>query len=745
MALWKERTLELSSEIELNGDIERIQYRNADSGFTVMKLRLDGERTGNVTVTGIFPTVEEGHYLRLIGRWTEHKIYGRQFQSMRALAPNTAGGITKYLVSRGISGIGEKTAKKIVDTFGLETLLILDNHPDRLREIPSIGHKKVAAIVASWETFKTTRVVEMFLIEHGLSPKLAMDIIRRYGDITLKVVTSAPYRLARDIRGIGFLTADNIAMKMGLPADAHERLEAAIIYLLDQQEESGHCYRTTEQIHMGLSELLRLPDSSTLAGRITDNLMRLAQIGVVVSENLADEKRTAVHYSAALYEAEQDTANMLATHLQAAPERLGFTVDDFLYQQGAMASDVPLSANQLEAVRRAGVHRVFILTGGPGVGKTTTANTIIKYLMAAGHSVALAAPTGRAAQRLAELSGRPAKTIHRLLEWSPEVLGFNRTEDNPIEATAVIIDESSMLDIRLFHALVCALPRDGKLILIGDTDQLPSVGPGNVLNDLICSQVIAYSRLTEIFRQAAQSNIIQAAHDINRGMEPHFNNWEAQSDCRFIDADSPEAMKATIKELVSDILPRKRGLNPLREIQVLTPMNRGSVGTAALNAELQAILNPPDQRHPEYKREGFVLRAGDKVIQCVNNYKLSVFNGDIGFVVATGLEGNKITVAFDGRQVTYDNSEITELSLAYAITIHKSQGSEFPVAIIPMTTQHFVMLQRNLVYTALTRARKLAIFVGSRKALAIAIKQVDSLERQTRLAERLNAAASTKR
>ena len=578
-----------------------------------MKLRADRQPVGSVTVTGVFPAIEEGHYLRLIGRWTEHKTYGRQFQAVKSVPPNTLDGIKKYLVSRRISGIGQKTAGKIVAYFGLETLDVLDNKPDRLREIPSIGHKKVKAIVESWEEFKTTRIVEMFLIEHGLSPRLAIDIIKRYGDYALRVVTSAPYRLAREIRGIGFLTADTIALKMGLAADAMERIEAAVIYLLDQQEESGHCYRTTAQVIEGLSELLRLP-CQKVAEKIHEGLHQLESIGAVVTECI-EEKGHSVHYYAGLYEAEQGTAGILGAFLKTRPERLSFTVEDFFYQQGSAASIVPLSQGQLEAIKNAAAHRLFILTGGPGVGKTTTANTIIKYLMAAGHSVALAAPTGRAAQRLSEMSGRPAKTIHRLLEWSPEILGFSRDEANPVEATAIIIDESSMLDIRLFHALVKALPPCGKLILIGDTDQLPSVGPGNVLNDLIRSRVITFSRLTEIFRQAAQSNIIQAAHEINRGIEPHFNNWEAQSDCRFIETDSLEAMKSTIKELVSDILPRKRGLNPLRDIQILTPMNRGPVGTTALNGELQAVLNPPNPRHPEYQREGFVLRAGDKVIQ----------------------------------------------------------------------------------------------------------------------------------
>jgi exodeoxyribonuclease V alpha subunit len=704
-----------------------------------MRMIDEKNRYTPVTVTGTFAQVAEGEYLCLVGYWSHHKTYGKQFTALRTVLPTQTKAIQRYLASRAIEGLGIKTAKRIVDYFGLETLNVLDNTPDRLKEIPNIGTKKTRAIIAGWDQFKNSRFVELFLLNHDLSPKLTLDILKQYGSQAINIVTNYPYRLARDIRGIGFLTADGIAMKLGIQKESPERIEAAIIHVLQQIEDDGHCYQSTEQIIATLQDMLKLTETEWQA-EVEGILLRLNEFGYVITENVTLENGEVLvaHYKADLYTAEQGAALKLIDILGRPLAFDVHDIDQFFYIYKHEKGHVELSEEQLNAVKLAATNRVFILTGGPGVGKTTTANMIIKMLNSLSYKVALAAPTGRAAQRLFELTGIEAKTIHRLLEWNPEIHGFNRNSENPLLASAVVVDEASMLDIRLFHALIDALPDYGKLIIIGDIDQLPSVGPGYVLNDLIASGKISYSRLTQIFRQAAASNIVQAAHQINQGLLPLFPN-DKENDCRFIEVEGPDEIKGVIKGLVSQILPQKRGFDPISQIQILTPMNRGPLGAMTLNSELQALLNPPRADGHDFKRDNLVFRSGDKVIQTVNNYKLGVFNGDIGYVVSTGVEGGKFIVAFDERQVVYDNSDAGELSLAYAITIHKSQGSEFPVVIIPVSMQHYIMLQRNLVYTALTRARKLAIFVGTHKALAFAVKQIKHKERQTLLADRIKA------
>ena len=729
---------------QIRAEVDRVSYRNEENGWTVLKARVQG-REDLVTATGHFAAIRPGDLYEMFGTWGKHPQYGAQFKVDRIvpIRPKSAAAIERYLSSGLIKGIGPKTASRIVEHFGDDTLDILDASPQRLMEIPSIGGKKAEAILASWGEQRSVADVMLFLNTHGISPLFASRIFKIYGPQAIEMVSADPYRLAVDIHGIGFLSADRIAQSMGIAPDSQERMRAAILYLLQQGEERGHCYVTTPQLLGMLADALKLPEEK-IVPRLADCLGHLNDLGAIVSEpkvNDEGDKETA-HYRADLIVAEWNIAHsiqrLLAKPLEVDQARL-----DGWIARYTEVSGTALSPEQMNAVRTAASHRVFILTGGPGVGKTTTANTIIRLLKAMGKTVALGAPTGRAAQRLTEVAATPARTIHRMLEWLPAVGNFTRDENNPLTVQAVIIDESSMLDVRLADALVRAVPDTAQLILIGDVDQLPSVGPGNVLRDLIDSGRVPTTRLTEIFRQAASSVIVRAAHSINHGQfpDPAELTMEAKSDCLFIDADTAEDVKGIIKHWVTKKLPRDFKFDPVVDCQILTPMNRGELGTQAFNEELQALLNPGGPNIHEFKRGHLILRPGDKVIQSANNYDLGVFNGDIGFIRQTKVEGGKLLVSFgDDRLVTYEDEDVMDLKLAYAITIHKSQGSEFPVVIIPASMQHYVMLQRNLMYTALTRARKLAIFIGSKKALSYAISNQSSGQRQTSLVDRLRQA-----
>ncbi len=719
---------------ELGGEVDRIAFRNEDSGWTV--LRLKHQKLGLVTVTGSFAQIHEGEYVELEGLWTTHKQYGKQFKSTRRLPYSTPEGIKKYLSSRFVRGIGEKTADKIVAHFGVDALHVLDQEPHRLREISSIGEKKAETILAAWRENRSQRDVELFLVSHGLSHNLAIKVMNRFQEETITIVTENPYRLAAEIPRVGFITADKIAMKVGIPADSIDRVMAAIIYCLKEAEDDGHLFLTTAQLLEELQKRLQLA-TDILLDRLMEGLKQLNVNGVIVSQSFVNDSGETenAHYQTELLCAELNVARKLRQLTNYPHEVDTSRLENWIetYQESAQ---IPLSAAQAEGVRLAFQNRVFILTGGPGVGKTTTANAIIRLFKAMNFTVALCAPTGRAAQRLSELTQLPASTIHRMLEWTPMSGGFQRNAQNPINAQVIIVDESSMLDIRLADALLDAVSEKAQIIFIGDVDQLPSVGPGNFLRDLIASEKIPYTKLTEIFRQAQTSLIIRAAHAINRGVYPEFG-YEAGSDCRFIEVENPLAIRKVILDLVSEVLPRKLGYDPIKDIQVLAPMNKGDLGTQALNEELQKRLNSERKDLQEYKRQGLILRPGDKVIQISNNYDLGVFNGDIGFVMNARVEGGKVGVNYNERPVQYDAESIHDVRLAYAITIHKSQGSEFPVVVIPVTMQHYIMLQRNLIYTALTRAKKLAVFVGTKQALEFAIKNQDSLQRQTRLVELL--------
>lgn len=724
----------------LQGELQKISYHNSENGWTVVRMRTD-EKELPITVVGHFGQVTVGEYYELHGEWVQHAQYGRQFKVSRfsQIYPQSLSGVLRYLKSGIIKGIGDKTAERIIDHFGSRTLEILDQEPDRLLEIPKIGRKKKQDIIRAWNERKRFRDAEIFLSTQGISPTFIGKIVRIYGERTPALIQEDPYRLARDIVGIGFLKADQIAVNLGIPADSPLRLRAALTYQLEVAEENGHCYQTRQQLRDSLSQLLRVP-LQALDAILEDAISDLSEKGVIAFDEVRTEdgQFLDIYYSARTFAAEDMVARGLGDLLQSSFEAEPEDRIQRYLQSYAAISGQPFSAEQLEAVQKSVSHRVFVLTGGPGVGKTTTANAIIRLLLKMRKTVALAAPTGRAAQRLSEVAAIGAKTIHRLLEWSASEHGFLRDEHSPLDAQVVIIDEASMLDVHLAAALVRALPRNAQLILIGDVDQLPSVGPGNVLRDLIESGVVPFTKLDKIFRQAAGSSIVQVAHQINRGELPEFND-NAASDCQFLSIEEAGDIKEVIKELVHQTLPEKGFYDPLRDIQVLTPMNRGPLGTHLLNQELQALLNPQGNRGEKLDTEIVTLRPGDKVIQTVNNYELNVFNGDIGFVEHAGFDGGQVLVNFGDRKVSYAKDDAYDLRLAYAITIHKSQGSEFPVTIIPVSMQHFIMLQRNLIYTAITRAKRLVILVGSHGALAQAIKTQTSLKRQTHLVARLRA------
>lgn len=723
----------------LQGELLKISYQNQENGWSVVRLKL-AEDDRMVTVTGQFGRIDIGESYQLWGSWVENPKYGRQFKVARysSCQPNSVSGLLKYLKSGLIRGIGEVTAKRIVDHFGLKTMEVLDNDPDRLLEIENIGTKKKKQIIQAWNNRKRHRDTEIFLTDLGLSPNFVNRVIQTYGEDTKALIEQNPYRLARDINGIGFLSADEIAVKMGLPLDSLARISAAVYYQLEQAEEDGHCYQTRPQIVEALSRLLRLT-----AAQVTElmeaALTSLIDTAAVVFDEyqLDDGASLDIYYLARTHKAESAVAEKLSALLLQnlgsvdLEERIERWLESYAQKSGSQ-----FSLEQLDAVKKAVSNRVFVLTGGPGVGKTTTANAIIRLLIKMNKTVALAAPTGRAAQRLSEVAAIGAKTIHRLLEWSATEYCFLRDETTPLEAQVVIIDEASMLDIHLASSLMRALKPDAQIIFIGDVDQLPSVGPGNVLRDMIESGAVPYTKLDRIFRQAAGSAIVQTAHTINRGEIPIFPE-AGSSDCLFLTISEPEAIKDTIKELLHKTLPEKTKYDSIRDVQILTPMNKGPLGTSILNEELQALLNPGQQYGEKLETDTMVFRPGDKVIQTVNNYELNVFNGDIGYIEHAGFDGGQLLVNFGDRKLSYSKDQAYDLKLAYAITIHKSQGSEFPVVIIPVTMQHFIMLQRNLIYTALTRARRLAILVGTQSALSQAIRTQTSLKRQTQLITRI--------
>ncbi len=707
--------------------VERITYQNEENGYTVIRCRVKGYQD-LVTAVGSMPEVHVGSVLLLGGSWKMDPKYGRQFsvQTFEETLPASAYGIEKYLGSGLVKGIGPKYAHRIVQQFGKDTLEIIETEPERLLEVSGIGKVRVNRIKKSWQEQKEIRNIMLFLQGHDVSTGHATKIYKTYGNDSIRVVQENPYRLADDIWGIGFRTADTIAEKMGFDHERFERLRSGILYTLNRLADEGHCFSTEEMLIKTGTELLVVPETP-----LRETLMRMIQAEDVIIEAFTAEnggQETAI-YLPPFYHAELGTARRLR---EIGEGRVSLSVDrNGLAGRIQKRTGTVYDEVQMEAIRTAVASKILVLTGGPGTGKTTTTRGIIAAFRESGARILLAAPTGRAAKRLSETTGMEAKTIHRLLEVKPPE-GYQRNAENPLEGDLLIVDECSMIDIMLMYNLVKAVPDSMRLILVGDIDQLPSVGAGNVLRDIIDSGCFPVIRLTRIFRQAQTSRIIMNAHRINAGRMPDLSNGK-DSDFFFIEEEEPEGAAQRIRELVRSNLPRYYRVPP-GEIQVLTPMQRGTVGAANLNLLLQEAVNPGGEG---LCRGGIQYRKNDKVMQIRNNYEKEVFNGDIGVIEAVDEEDRTLSIRFDGRSVEYDVTELDELVQAYAVTIHKSQGSEYPIVVMPVLMTHYVMLQRNLIYTGITRAKKVLVLVGSKKALSYAIRNVTVQRRNTLLRQRL--------
>jgi exodeoxyribonuclease V alpha subunit len=709
----------------LAGLVDRVTFHNSETGFCVLRIKARGHRD-LVTVIGHAATIAAGEWITASGEWTNDRTHGQQFKArfMRTSAPTSIDGIEKYLSSGMIRGIGPVYARKMVHVFGEKVFDIIEVEPDRLREIDGIGAVRAKRITDAWAEQKIVREIMVFLHSHGVGTARSVRIYKTYGADAIQVMTENPYRLARDIRGIGFKTADAIAMKLGIETTAMIRIRAGISYALTEAMDEGHCGLPTDELVTVAGGLLEVPTeliSTALNLELTE--------GSVIADTIGDMSCV---FLAGLYRAERGIAERLQ---QLATGRLPWPwIDpDKALPWIAQKTGLSLAESQISAIRLALMSKVLVITGGPGVGKTTIVNSILRILSTKGVKLLLCAPTGRAAKRMTEATGFEAKTIHRLLEVDPKAGGFKRNQDNPLECAMLVVDEASMVDVMLMQALMRAVPDSAALLIVGDIDQLPSVGPGQVLADVIASGPMPVVRLTEVFRQAAQSRIITTAHRINQGSIPDLSKPEGHSDFYFVQADEPEVAVRRIIELVKTRIPQRFGLDPIRDIQVLCPMNRGGVGARSLNVELQAALNPAGDRKVE--RFGWRFAPGDKVMQIENDYDKEVYNGDIGYIADVDPEAGELAVNFDGRSISYGFGELDTLVPAYAVTIHKSQGSEYPAVVIPVLTQHYTMLQRNLLYTGVTRGKRLVVLVGQKKAVAIAVRNVSGRRRWSKLNE----------
>nr|WP_302474554.1 ATP-dependent RecD-like DNA helicase [Roseococcus sp. MDT2-1-1] len=713
----------------LAGLVERVTYHNAENGFCVLRVKARGHRD-LITVVGHAASISAGEWVQISGSWVTDRTHGLQFRAnfLKASQPTTLEGIEKYLGSGMIRGIGPVYAKKLVRAFGEAVFDLIEAEPDRLREVTGIGPKRAARIVAGWSEQKIIREIMLFLHANGVGTSRAVRIYKTYGPKSVEVITENPYRLARDIRGIGFRTADTVARKLGIEPTAMIRVRAGISFALAEATGEGHCGLPVGDLTDLAGKLLEVPSDL-----IESALALELEEGEVVADTLEGERCV---FLARLYRAEQGIAERLR-RLAACPLPWPEIDAAKAIPWVEARTGLSLAESQREALRLALASKVLVITGGPGVGKTTLVNSILQVIRAKAVDVAVCAPTGRAAKRLSESTGLEARTIHRLLESDPKTGGFKRDEVTPLACELLVVDETSMVDVPLMRALLKALPDDAALLLVGDVDQLPSVGPGQVLSDIIGSGAVPVVRLTEVFRQAAESQVVVNAHRINRGQMPVL---EAQlgSDFFFVEANEPEEGVSKLLHLVKERIPARFGLDPVRDVQILCPMNRGGLGARALNIELQQALNPPGEQRVE--RFGWTFCPGDKVMQVANNYEREVFNGDLGVITGMDMEEGELTVTFDGRQVNYGFGELDELVLAYATTIHKAQGSEYPAVVIPVTTQHFTMLARNLLYTGVTRGKKLVLLLGQKRALKLAVRNQAGRRRWSKLREWLSAA-----
>jgi exodeoxyribonuclease V alpha subunit len=716
----------------LEGVLERVAFANEESAWSVVKIAVP-DRREPVTAVGNLLGVRPGESVKLKGRWVQDKRFGEQFQidAFQTVVPVTLAGIERYLGSGLVKGIGKVMAERLVRHFGLKTLEVIDNDPDRLLDVEGIGRVRSEQIKRAWIEQRAIKDVMVFLQSHGVQTSHAVKIYKRYGDRAVNLVRSNPYRLAADIFGIGFQTADAIAMNIGIERTSPERCQAGILHVLRTLSDEGHVAAPRAELVERAQALLEVD-----AALVEQALPPLVEQGEIVVET-AHGSGEAV-YLAPLHVAETGIAELVARLLGTRPRPVQIDVERAI----AWFEDrhgIALADEQKRALGLAVTQKFLVITGGPGTGKTTLIKAIIEILEKKSLHVLLAAPTGRAAKRMTEATDREAKTLHRLLEYSPKSNAFARGPDNPLDADLVIVDEASMIDTVLAYNLLRALRPACQLVFVGDIDQLPSVGPGSVLLDLIRSNAVAVVTLAHIFRQAERSRIVMSAHRVNQGDMPLISGDDPSSDFFFIDKSEPEDILATLKTLVRERIPRKFGFDPVDDIQVLTPMHKGLLGAAALNAELQALMNPEG---PSVTRGARLFRAGDKVMQVRNNYDLDVFNGDIGRIVSIDEAERTVRAVFDGREVNYEESDLDELVLAYACSIHKAQGSEYPCVVLPLHTQHFVMLKRNLLYTAITRGRKLVVIVGTKRALATAVKNSETVSRFTGLARRLAAIAT---
>lgn len=731
--------------VKIRGVVERITYQNPENGYTVLKCAVKSYKE-LVTVIGSLLDVNVGSVLLIYGNWKVDSRYGRQFaaESWEETLPATVFGIEKYLGSGLIKGVGPKYAKKIVAQFGIETLEVIETDISRLQEVDGIGKKRIQMIRDSWERQKEIKNVMLFLQDHGVSTSFAAKIYRQYGNESLDKMKENPFQMADDIWGIGFKTADGIAQKLGFAKEAYVRLRSGIMYTLSNLADEGHVFAYQDQLIAKAAELLEAEESSIVM--TLDQMIADKDLICETVDYKTDQAEMKAIYLPAFYYAEAGVAGKLKRLAQApAADRLWHALMDARQKTGneSLSIDVgkiqekvhmKYDEIQADAIRKAAVSKVMVLTGGPGTGKTTTTQGIIAAYRSFGLKILLAAPTGRAAKRMTEATGLEAKTIHRLLECKPPE-GYQKNEDNPLDGDVLIIDECSMIDMILMNALLKAIPEGMRLILVGDIDQLPSVGAGNVLRDIIDSGVFPVVRLTRIFRQAQSSRIIMNAHAINEGKFPDISNGK-NTDFFYIEKEDPEEAVQEIVRLVKNNLPRYYK-TPWNHIQVLTPMQKGIVGAANLNLALQEALNPQGDG---LRRGGYLFRTGDKVMQIRNNYEKEIFNGDIGTVESVDLQERTLKVNFDQHIIEYEASELDELVHAYATTIHKAQGSEYPIVVMPVLMNHYVMLQRNLIYTGITRAKKVLVIVGTRKALSYAVRNVTVTKRNTFLKERLSQA-----
>lgn len=712
-----------TGEESLEGTLERVVFDSADSGWRVVQIQVP-DLGQSITAVGQLSGLSAGEPVRLVGRWIDNPKFGRQFEAQGyvPVQPTSAQGIQRYLGSGLVDGLGPGLAERIVAHFGIETISIIEESPERLKEVDGIGQKRARSIHKAWQGARDIKEVMVFLQTYGIGTAHALRIYKRYGARAVQIVKSNPYQLALDVSGIGFRTADQIARALGLSPEAPERIEAGLLHALGEASEEGHVFLPGPEAATRAAEMLACPPEAVEAAS-----HRLALQGLVIIEQDAV-------YLTKLHRQEVKTAQGIL-QLVRTPLHSRKDLPEVAVQVYEAQSGLTLAAEQRAAIEAVWTEKLLVITGGPGTGKTTIVNGIIRLLEPTGAKIVLCAPTGRAAKRLSETTQREAKTLHRLLEYAPKEDAFVRNADNPLEADLVIIDEVSMVDINLMAFLVEALPVRCQLVLVGDVDQLPSVGPGSVLDDIIRSGCAKVLRLTQIFRQAHQSLIVSNAHRVNAGEMPQLPAaGDAQADFYLFEREEPEEVLRTLESLVTERIPRGFGLDPQRDLQVLTPMHRGLLGAQNLNQRLQVLLNPVG---PSVTRGQHILRRGDKVMQTKNDYDLGVFNGDIGRIKDLNPEDKTALIDFDGNEVVYEAQALENVTLAYACTIHKSQGSEYPAVVIPVSTQHFVMLHRNLIYTAITRGKRLVVLIGSRRALGMAVKSVRDQRRYSGLSLRL--------